>query len=242
MRNRVGVAAAFLLTCTSLLRGQQNMFRIELAPSGVMVSLNEPTLIGGMYVFHSWPDGGTTNLLQARVRKITRLTGPAGDTIYQIQLLPSGAMTARDKPTLKGNTYVFHEWRSGTVMSVRQSDVRTITPMTGDKAFWVEQGLLGEKKIGNFAMQGTGNVVEIGTPPRGGGSSQAGRSNLSSVGQNGGSGNNAGISGAPAYGNWQYQGTPGVSDAWSPANATMSNGVPTMPAATDGSSPPTQQP
>ena len=38
-----------------------------------------------------------------------------------------------------------------------------------------------------------------------------------------------------------YEGTPGVSDAWSPANANMSNGVPTMPGATNGMNPPTMK-
>jgi hypothetical protein len=73
-------------------------------------------------------------------------------------------------------------------------------------------------------MEGGSAVVEIGSPQRA--SSQAGPRNAS------------GISGAPTYGNWQYQGTPGTSDAYGPANATMSGGVPTMPAATDGGAPP----
>ncbi len=241
MRNRIGVVAMALLACTFALEAQQNMYKIKLNPSGSMVSLDKPALVGGKYVFHAWPNGEQTALRQAMVLAITQLTGPTQDTIYQIELTPSGTMTARDNPTLKGNTYVFHDWRDGTLMSLRQSDVRKITPLTGDKAFWVEQGLMGEKKIGNFAMQGTNSVVEIGTPPASGGSSQAGPTNANAVGHRGGTGSNSGISGAPA-GNWQYEGTPGTADAWGPANATMNNGVPTMPAATDGSAPPTQQP
>jgi hypothetical protein len=237
MGNRTGVAAVVLLVCAPMAWAQQNMFKIELIPSGAMVSLSEPLLVGGTYVFRAWPDGGSTNLSQASVRKITRLTGPASETIYQLELIPSGTMTARDKPALKGTSYVFHTWHHGTLMSVRQSDVRKIIPMTGDQAFWVEQGVEGEKSVGNFAMQGSSNVVLIGTPSTQRNSSQAGPTNLSSVGQRGGT---AGISGAPAYGNWQYQGTPGVSDAWAPANATVSSpgGVPQMPAATDGTAPP----
>ena len=233
MRYRIGMAAAVLLTVAFALRGQANMYRIELTPSGAMVSLNQPVLMGGKYVFRAWPDGAQTSLRQTLVRKITQLTGPTHETIYQIDLIPSGTFVARDNPVLKGKTYVFHTWRDGTFTSLRQTDVRKITPLTGDQAFWVEQGLMGETNIGNFAMQGTSRVIEIGSPAMQGGSSQAGPTNLSAVG-------NSGISGAPAYGNWQYQGTPGTSDAWGPANATVGSpgGVPRMPAATDGREPP----
>ena len=238
MKNRIGLAAAFLLACASLLRGQQNMFKLEGPTGNTMVSLNEPKLVEGKWVFNAWPDGGLTKVSQARVKKITRLTGAAASTIYELALSPSGTMTAKDKPTLKNGMYMFHEWQSGTLMSVRQRDVRTITPMSGDKAFWIEQGLQGASKNANLAMEGSEHLVVIGTPPTGGNSTQAGRQNLSSVGgQNG----TTGINGAPV-GNWQYQGTPGASDAYAPANATMNNGVPTMPAATDGGAPPTQQP
>jgi hypothetical protein len=239
MRNRIGVAAMALLACAFALQAQQNMYKIELDPSGSMVSLNKPVLMGGKYVFSAWPDGEQTSLKQALVRKITPLTGPT-QTIYQLELIPSGTMTARDKPTLKGTTYVFHTWRDGTLMSLRQSDVRKITPLTGNKAFWVEQGIEGASSIGNLALQGTNKVVVIGTPPTPRGSSQAGPTNANAVGRHGGISNTSGINGAPV-GNWQYEGTPGVADAWAPANATVSSpgGAPMMPAATDGSPAPT---
>ncbi len=238
MKNRLGLAAAFLLASASFLQAQQNMFKLEGAKGAVMISLNEPVLIGGMYVFNAWPDGGKTNVPQAKVKKITRLTGAANSTIYQLNLLPSGIMTARDKPRVQNGMYVFHDWQLGTLMSVRQTDVRSVTPMTGDKAFWIEQGLKGATKNGDLSMDGTGNIVMIGTPQAQPNSSQAGPQNLNTVsGQSG----TSGINGAPV-GNWQYQGTPGTSDAYGPANATMDNGVPTMPAATNGGAPPTQQP
>jgi hypothetical protein len=226
--NRVLVGVV-VFACAVSTYAQQNMFKIELVPSGAMVSLNQPTLLGQSYVFQAWPDGASTTLPQTRVKRITRLTGASADTVYQIDLNPSGTVIAKDNPTLKGNAYVFHAWRGGALTSLRKSDVRKITPVTGDQAFWIEQGQMGEASIGNLAMQGTGQVIEIGTPQNG--SSQAGPRNASSV-------NGAGISGAPTYGNWQYQGTPGTSDAYGPANATMSNGVPTMPAATNGGAPP----
>ena len=237
MKSRIGFAAAFLLSCACLLRGQQNMFKLEGPTGNTMVSLNEPKLVEGKWVFNAWPDGGLTKVPQARVRKITRLTGGTGPTVYEIGLIPSGTMTSKDNPVLKNGTYTFHDYKSGTLMSVRQADVRAITPMDGNQAFWIEQGLRGGSKSADLAMQGTDNVKVIGTPPTQGNSSQAGPQNLNSVGgQNGTT-----INGAPV-GNWQYQGTPGSADAYAPANATMNNGVPTMPGATNGAAPPTQQP
>jgi hypothetical protein len=222
-------ACAVLLACAFALEGQQNMFKIELTLGGQMVSLDEPTLVGESYVFKAWPDGAPTTLKRTRVTKITRLTGKTPDTVYQIDLNPGGFVLARDLPVLKNGVFVFHTWRAGTLTSARTSDVRLVTRLTGDQAFWAEQRQTGMAVEGNLAMQGTGQVISIGTPPDGG--AQAGRTSASSLQ------GNPGISGAP-QGNWLYQGTPGVSDAYAPANATMSNGVPTMPAATSGGNPP----
>jgi hypothetical protein len=231
MRNRIAVAAGLLLGCASVLGAQENMFKIDLVPSGSMIALNEPTLKGGTYAFEAWPDGAPTSLKQMRVRKITRLTGRTHDTVYQVELIPTGTVAARDNPTLRGNQYVFHTLRDGRCMSLRQTDVQKITPLTGDKAFWVEQQEKGASKIGNLAMQGGGNLVEIGSPATQGGSSQAGPTNLNAVGTN---------NGANSSGNWYYQGTPGVSDAWAPANSRVDHpgDVPRMSAATDGNSAP----
>lgn len=233
MRDRVGFAATMLLACAFVSQAQPRMFKIHLNPSGTMVSLDQPVLMKGKYVFHAWPDGEQTALRQSLILDITPLTGPAQGTLYQIELNPSGTLLSHDAPKLKAGSYVFHSWTGGNLISLRQSDVKKVTPLTGDDAFWAAQRADGETSIvGNLALEGTNRVVEIGTP-RTQNTSQAGSSNLSSVGHG-----TSGISGAPAYGNWEYQGTPGVSDAWSPANATMNNGVPTMPAATNGGAPP----
>lgn len=226
-------ACAVLLACAFAVEGQQNMFKLELEGKGTTataISLDEPKLVGDTYVFLAWPDGASVKVPKASVKKITRLTGKSTDTVYQIDLNPAGLVLARDLPVLKDGVFVFHTWRAGTLTSARKADVRLITALTGEQAFWAEQRQTGMAVEGNLPMQGTGQVISIGTPPEGG--SQAGRNSASSRGQG-----NPGISGAP-QGNWLYQGTPGVSDAYAPANATMSNGVPTMPAATDGSNPP----
>ena len=225
------VIAAVLFASAFALPAEQVFYQIDLVPSGSMISFNEPTLQGDKYVFRAWPEGASTSLKQARVGKITRVTGGRYDTVYKLELIPSGVVIAKDNPTPKGATYVFRTWRDGTYMSVRQADTRKITRLTGDKAFWAEEGQKGEVEIGNLPMQG-GSVIEINTPATQYGSAQAGPTNANAVGP--------GISGAPVYGNWQYQGTPGTSDAYGPANATVRSpgGVPTMPAATDGSNPP----
>ena len=230
MRNRTGVIATALLVCALALPAQQSMYRIKLNPSGTMIALDKPVLLNGKYVFHAWPHGEQTALRQAIVLSVAPLTGPQ-KPFYQVDLTPSGKVFARDNPTLKGSTYVFHAYRDGMLMSLRQSDVKKVTLLSGDDAFWAEQRMDGEALVGNLAIQGTSNVVEIGSPPPA--SSQAGPSSLNSVG--GGT-----INGAPA-GNWSYQGTPGTADAWGPANATVARpgDVPTMPAATNGSNAPT---
>lgn len=231
-------ACAVLFACAFALDGQQNMYKLELEGKGTTataVSLDQPKLVGDTYVFQAWPDGASVKIPKALVKKMTQLTGKTTDTVYQIDLNPSGLVLARDVPMMKNGLFVFHTWRAGTLQSVRKADVRRITPLTGDQAFWAEQRQTGEAAVGDFAMEGTSKVVSIGTPP-GGSSQQAGPNSASSLGHGGPS---SGISGAP-QGNWLYQGTPGVSDAYAPANATMSGGVPTMPAATDGSSPPQQ--
>jgi hypothetical protein len=237
MTKRIGVAATILLGFALALSAQQNMYKIRLKLNATVVSLDTPNLIEGKYVFHAWPNGELTSLPAAAVSGITPVTGQRNDTVYQIELNPSGVVIARDAPVLKGNAYQFHSWMHGTFMSLRQSDVKRINVVTGDHAFWIEQGLEGETPIDNLALQGTNKMVEIGTPTRQDQTAQAGPSSLSSM--NGSYSGPSGISGAPVYGNWSYQGTPGVSDAWSPANANMNNGVPTMPAATRGMNPPT---
>ena len=119
-------------------------------------------------------------------------------------------------------------------MSVRKADVRQITTLTGDQAFWTEQQMKGEVQIGNLAMQG--------------GSTQAGLANASSVA--------APKPGGPALGTGFYSGVVpgqtigapnspndyqvGRTFAGPPPNAVQSSpgAPPTAPAATSGQNPP----
>jgi hypothetical protein len=233
MSNRL-VPAAVLFACAFALDAQENMFKIDLVPSGSMVALNEPSLQGDVYVFRAWPDGASTNLPRMRVRMITRVTRATPDNAYRVDLNPSGVMFARDVPKLKGNMYLFHRWRDGTLMSVRKADLRQITALTDDQALSTEMRMKGEVEIGNLAMQG--------------GSSQAGLANASSVA--------APKPGGPALGQGFYSsivpgqtiGAPnspndyqvGRTFAGPPPNAVQSSpgAPPTAPAATSGQNPP----
>ena len=237
MRTRIGLAALVAFAGALALPAEQKMFKVQLNPTGTMISLDQPVLMNGHYVFHAWPDGEQTALRQVSVLKIVPLTGRGQSTVYRVSLIPSGSLLARDMPVLRTDgLYVFHAWRGAELMSLREADVRQVTKLTGDDAFWAIERANGETSIGGtLAMQGTSHVVAIGTPPEAH-TAQAGPTSLSTLNNR-----NPGISGANPYGNWSYQGTPGVSDAWSPANATMQGGAPTMPAATNGMNPPTMQ-
>jgi hypothetical protein len=179
MRYRIGFVAIFM-ACAATLRGQDAMFKVELVPTGAMFAMTEPTLNGDVYVFRAWPDGAAKSLRQSKVRTITRV--PTYDTLYKVDLIPSGAVTAKDKPALVGNTYVFHSWRDGTYMSVRKADTRRISELTGDKAFWVAEGQKGEVEAGHLPGKG-GTIIEIVNPEAWQGSAQAGPENARVVGR-----------------------------------------------------------
>ena len=238
MRLRAGFFAVLL--CIAAASNAQNaplppppqIWQIDLVPSGHTFAATQPILANGVYSFQSWPEYAQTRLKEARVRKVgLRIADvqKARATVYQIDLNPSGQVIARDQPVLKNGSYVYRTYRDGTIMSVRQADVRKISALSGEAAYWAAERVKGETPIGTLAMQG-GSAITISSPVDN--SAQAGAQSTSNLGQ-------GGINGAPV-GNWQYQGTPGTSDAYGPANATVNGGVPTMPAATNGSAPPTQ--
>jgi hypothetical protein len=237
MRDRVGLFAVSLCLSAGLfaagvpaqtapLPPPPQIWQIDLVPSGRTFAATQPVLKNGIYTFQSWPEQAPTRLKQERVGKISqRITGEASHaTVYQIDLNPTGQAISRVEPVLKNGYWIYRSYRENTILSVRQADVRKITPLTGEAAYWATEHAKGETPIGPLAMQG-GGAVTIASPTAGG--AQGGPQSLSS------------INGAPA-GNWSYQGTPGTSDAWGPANATVASpgGVPTMPAATDGAAQP----
>jgi hypothetical protein len=54
----------------------------------------------------------------------------AEEVFYQIDLVPSGKLISRDLPALKGTNYLFHQYPTGTLISVRKSTVKQITRMS----------------------------------------------------------------------------------------------------------------
>lgn len=202
------------------------IWEIDLVPSGQTLAATQPVLKNGVYTFQSWPEHATTHLKQERVRRVApRVTRelPVA-TVYQIDLNPSGQVISRVQPVQKGGYWIYRSYREGTTLSLRQADVKKITPLSGEAAYWATERAKGEVPIGPLAMEGG---IEIASPTAGG--AQGGTQNLRTVGH----------SGATA-GNWVYHGTPGGSDAYGPANATVASpgAAPQSPAATNGSAPP----
>jgi len=154
-----------------------------------------------------------------------------GETVYRIDLIPSGDLVSREVPASKGSMLVFHRHPDGLLMSVRKTDVKKISQisLTEVRPSPADQVI----QIGNLAMQG--------------GSSQAGPVNASTVPV---------PSKGPALGKGFYTalvpgqtiGDPnslndyqvGRTFAGPPSNAVQSapGAPPTAPAATSGQNPP----
>lgn len=181
-------------------QGQQEplkIYRIDLDPTGAELALGKPRLKGDTYVYRAWPNKAIVRMPKVKVRKITRVTKDLSkEVVYEIDLIPSGKMIAREKPKLQRGAYVFHAFKDGAFMSLRQSDVQKVTRVMGLPAFKLKQQALGVVMIGDLPMEGG-----IGSPsPAAAPASQ---------------------SPARAPSNWIYQGKPGVTDAYAPAPATQ---------------------
>jgi hypothetical protein len=184
--------------------GAFDLYQIDLNPSGTGFAVTKPVLESGVYVFKVWPDRSTVRLPKSRVKNIaSRTKDVQNEVLYRIDLLPSGQMVARDNPTLKGTTYQFHSWKEGTLMSLRQTDVKAITPVKGMDAFQIHVKQLGIQQTGNLPMEGARSVTVGGGAP-----AQAPAAAGSSV--------------AEGPSNWIYYGVPGVTDAWAPPPAVVS--------------------
>jgi hypothetical protein len=180
------------------------IYQIDLVPTGTGFAVTNPVLEGDVYVFKVWPDRATVRLPKSRVKKIVpRTKDVSNEVLYQIDLVPSGQMLARDAPTQKGTTYEFHAWRGETLMSLRQGDVKKITRVTGLEAFKIHLQQFGAKPIDSLAMQGGSAQVIPSAPSAAQGSAPPG-------------------AGQPP-GNWVYYGFPGVTEAWAPPPSVVSS-------------------
>jgi hypothetical protein len=73
--------------------------------------------------------------------------------LYQIELIPSGKLVSQDLPVLKGTTYRFHQYPTGTLISVRKSTVKQITRLSPTAV--AAANPTATRPIGNLAMQGS---------------------------------------------------------------------------------------
>jgi hypothetical protein len=208
------------------------IYQIDLIPSGQTFSVGKPVLEGDSYVFRSFPERATTRIRETRVRQITpRKTNQPLGTFYQINLIPSGSVIAKDFPKTRGTMVVFHKYPSGELVSMRRSDVGKVAqiPAATAQATDLAQAVI---PIGNLAMQG--------------GSSQAGPQNARTVSAPKGPELGQGF-----YGNLVPGASIGMPNsandyqvgrtfAAPPSNAVQSSpgAPPTAPAQTDGQSPP----
>jgi hypothetical protein len=222
MKRHAGIAVALMLLAVSLCAQQAaaqqppaskapaqqpslEIYQIDLVPSGTGFALAKPILEGDMYVLTVFPDRATVRVPKDRIKAITLRTKEMNAyAMYQIDLLPSGKMYAKDAPTLNGTTYTFRTWRDNTLISMRKSDVKAVTKLTGLAAFKAQQEERGAKLTANLPMQGTDNVQIINSPPPDPRQVSSGSSPSTSGG---------------TY--WIYDGVPGITDAYAPPNATV---------------------
>lgn len=230
MKRHTGIVVALMLLAAAL-RGQQpaaqqsqsqpskaaaqpakaqepslEIYQIDLVPTGTGFALAKPILDGDVYVLTVFPDRATVRVPKDRIKAITPRTKEMNAySMYQIDLLPTGKMYAKEPPTLKGTTYTFRTWRDNTLISMRKADIKSVTHLTGLAAFKAQQEERGAKLMtANLPMQGGGTVDYISPEPAPPAPGQA---------------QAAPPSGGGTY--WIYDGVPGITDAYAPPNATV---------------------
>jgi len=91
-------------------------------------------------------------LLVSAEEQLRPVVPPPAAQLYQIDLVPSGKLVSQDAPVLKGTNYVFHQYPTGTLISVRKSTVKQIAKMSPTAV--AAASPTATKRIGNLAMQG----------------------------------------------------------------------------------------
>ena len=178
------------------------VYKIELLPTGTGFAMGEPKLEGDVYVFRTIPERTVSRLPKSRVKKISRWsTDLSKEVIWQVELNPTGRMLASKEPVKKGAGYVITEFKQGTLISMRETEVKKITRLTGLDAFKAQLEETGATKL-------SGEL-----PPDAGGATIRGAAPAAAPG----------AAPAPGAGNtgWTYQGQPGVSDAYAPPSAVQ---------------------
>jgi hypothetical protein len=81
------------------------------------------------------------------------VSAAAETAYYRVELSPSGSLVAIGAPVARGTTVLFHAYPDGRLMSLRKSDVRTVSRITAQEAAAPAQKSV--VAIGNLAMQGS---------------------------------------------------------------------------------------
>ncbi|MBK9374797.1 MAG: hypothetical protein IPN03_13985 [Holophagales bacterium] len=179
------------------------VYKVELLPTGFGFAMEEPKLEGDVYVFRTLPERTVSRLPKSRVKKISRWSSDLSkEVLWQVDLNPTGRMLSSKEPVKKGAGYVVTDFKQGTLMSVRETDVRKITRLTGLDAFKAHLEETGATKLEGELPPDAGSATVRGSAPASAPAAAPG--------------------GSPAPGNWVQQGTPGVSDAYAPPSAVQS--------------------
>jgi hypothetical protein len=224
MNIRLGLLPA-LIGCAAVLHGQPSstapspglpqrqptpvahpgveIYQVDLIPTGMGFAVGKPVLEGDTWIFNALPEKQVVRVSKDKVRDITlRIRDLNEEVVYEIRLLPTGHMLSREQPVSKNGAWQFHTWKDGNLISMRQKDVKEVVTLTGLAAFKAKQEEKGARLIGNLAMQ-DGQYQSVGTaPPPPDQTAPATASGPS---------------------NWIYEGAPGVSDAYAPANAIVAS-------------------
>jgi hypothetical protein len=99
----------------------------------------------------------TTALLFLAVSSATAET-----TYYRLELLPSGTLVAIGAPVARGTTLLIHGYPDGKLMSLRKSDVRSVTAITAEEA--AKPAKSSVTRIADLPMQGGGATTSASTP------------------------------------------------------------------------------
>ncbi len=180
------------------------IYRIDLNPTGSAFSIDEPKLVDDRWVFHSLPDRTLERVPKERIKAITRRSRDFDkEVVWRVEFVPNGQMLLSEEPVKKGANYLLKPWKGGTLVSIAQAEVKTITRVTGMDAFRAEEEELGVKLLEGEAHF-RHDIPDA--PPAGPGPGAPAA---------------AAPGGKPAQGNWTYQGQPGASDAYAPASGTQ---------------------
>ena len=197
------------------------VYKIELLPTGTGFAMEEPKLEGDVYVFRTLPERTVSRLPKSKVKRISRWSSDLRkEVLWQVDLNPTGRMLSSKEPVKKGAGYVVTDFKQGTVMSVRETDVKKITRLTGLDAFKAQLEETGAAKLSGELPEGAGTgTIRGATADPGAAGEPAGTQ-----------------TGDP--GNWVYQGKPGVTDAYAPPNAVQERPGDVPKAATPVPNPP----